>query len=110
METALHADFALIRAYGADTSGNLIYRGTARNLPPPPPSFASAAAITIAEVDEIVEPGQLDPEAIVAPQASLSTVLFCVKNRSTVLRRWNSCRPKAGQSKRQRRLPGRQAA
>ncbi len=64
METALHADFALIRAYKADTAGNLIYRGTARNFNP---SFASAATVTIAEVDEIIESGRLDPEAIVSP-------------------------------------------
>ncbi len=64
METALHADFALIRAYKADAAGNLIYRGTARNFNPP---FASAAAVTIAEIDEIIEPGQLDPEAIATP-------------------------------------------
>ncbi len=64
METALQADFALIRAYQADAAGNLIYRRTARNFNPP---FASAAAVTIAEVDHIVEPGQLDPEAIATP-------------------------------------------
>ncbi len=64
METALQADFALIRAYKADTAGNLIYRRTARNFNPP---FASAAAVTIAEVDHIIEPGQLDPEAIATP-------------------------------------------
>ena len=64
MEIALQADFALIRAYKADTAGNLIYRRTARNFNPP---FASAAAVTIAEVDHIIEPGQLDPEAIATP-------------------------------------------
>ena len=65
METALHADVALIRAYKADAAGNLIYRGTARNFNPP---FASAATVTIAEVDEIIESGQLDPEAIATPR------------------------------------------
>ena len=64
LETALRADFALIRAYQADTAGNLIYRGTARNFNPP---FAAAAAVTLAEVDAIIEPGQLDPEAIATP-------------------------------------------
>ena len=64
METALRADFAFIRAHRADTHGNLIYRRTARNFHPP---FATAADVTIAEVDEIVEPGQLDPEAVVTP-------------------------------------------
>ena len=64
METALRADFAFIRAHRADTHGNLIYRRTARNFHPP---FATAADVTIAEVDEIVEPGQLDPEAVATP-------------------------------------------
>jgi len=64
METALQADFAFIRAQRADTHGNLIYRRTARNFHPP---FATAADVTIAEVDEIVEPGQLDPEAVATP-------------------------------------------
>jgi 3-oxoacid CoA-transferase len=61
LETALRADFALIRAHRADTHGNLVYRRTARNFHPP---FATAANITIAEVDEIVAPGTLDPEAV----------------------------------------------
>src|SRR5262245_1144357 len=64
METALRADFAFIRAHRADTHGNLVYRRTARNFHPP---FATAADVTIAEVDEIVEPGQLDPEAVATP-------------------------------------------
>lgn len=64
METALRADFAFIRAHRADTHGNLVYRGTARNFNPP---FATAANVTIAEVDEIAEPGMLDPETIVTP-------------------------------------------
>jgi len=64
LETALRADFALIRAHRADAYGNLVYRRTARNFNPP---FATAANVTIAEVDEIVELGQLDPEAVATP-------------------------------------------
>ena len=64
METALRADFALLRAHKADTHGNLIYRRSARNFHPP---FATAAEVTIAEVDEILDPGQLDPEAVATP-------------------------------------------
>ena len=64
METALTADFAFLRAHQADTAGNLIYRRTARNFNPP---FATAATVTIAEVDDILEPGQLDPEAVATP-------------------------------------------
>ena len=64
MEYALKADFAMIRGHKADTLGNLIYKGTSQNFNA---VMATAARITIAEVDEIVEPGELDPEAIHTP-------------------------------------------
>lgn len=63
-ETPLHADFALIRASKADRWGNLVYRKTARNFGP---IMAAAAKMTIAEVDEVVALGALDPENIVTP-------------------------------------------
>ncbi len=64
LERPIKADFALIRAKKADKFGNLIYSKTGRNSNP---LMAPAAKITIVEVDEIVENGQLDPEAIVTP-------------------------------------------
>ncbi|HMJ62918.1 MAG TPA: CoA transferase subunit A [Bryobacteraceae bacterium] len=64
LEHALDADFSLIKAWKGDTAGNLIYRKTARNFNP---MMASAARVTIAEVEEIVETGSLDPESIVTP-------------------------------------------
>ena len=64
LEQPIKGDFAFVRAYIADTLGNLVYRGTARVFNP---VVATAAEITIAEVDEIVEPGTLDPECIVTP-------------------------------------------
>ncbi|MEE8345976.1 MAG: CoA transferase subunit A [Dehalococcoidia bacterium] len=64
LEHALTADFAFVRAYKADRMGNLVYRGTQRQYGP---IMATAGKITIAEVDEIVETGDLDPEAIVTP-------------------------------------------
>ena len=64
LERALRGDFALVRAHKADRSGNLVYRRGARNFNP---AFATGARVTIAEVDEIVETGELDPEAIVTP-------------------------------------------
>jgi len=64
LERALNADFALVKAWKADRMGNLIYRKTARNFNP---MMASAAKITIAEVEHLVEPGELDPEQIVTP-------------------------------------------
>ncbi len=64
LEKPIKGDFAFVRADTADTLGNLVYRGTARVFNP---VVATAAKITIAEVDRIVEPGELDPEAIVTP-------------------------------------------
>ena len=64
LEHAIRGDYALIRAHKADRMGNLVYRGTSRNFNA---VMAPAAAITIAEVDEIVEVGELDPDAVVTP-------------------------------------------
>jgi 3-oxoacid CoA-transferase subunit A len=64
LERWLRADFALIKAWKGDRTGNLIYRMTARNFNP---MMAAAARITIAEVEELVEPGALDADAIVTP-------------------------------------------
>jgi 3-oxoacid CoA-transferase A subunit len=64
LETALRADFAFIKARKGDTRGNLVYRMTARNFNP---IMAMAANITIAEVEEIVEPGAIDPDIVVTP-------------------------------------------
>jgi 3-oxoacid CoA-transferase A subunit len=64
LELPLKADFALIKAHKADTMGNLVYKGCNRNFNP---VMATAAKITIAQVDEIVEAGELDPEVIVTP-------------------------------------------
>lgn len=63
-QPALRGDFALLRASAADTLGNLVYRGTQRNWNP---VMAMAARVTIAEVDEVHEPGGLDPEVIITP-------------------------------------------
>jgi 3-oxoacid CoA-transferase subunit A len=62
LERALKADFALVKAWKGDRWGNLIYRKTARNFNP---LMATAARVTIAEVEQIVELGALDPEAVV---------------------------------------------
>ena len=72
LELALKADFALIKAHKADSLGNLTYRMTARNFNP---VMATAAKITIAEVDEIVEAGELDPEAIITPGIYVNRVI-----------------------------------
>tara|TARA_B100000902_G_scaffold224358_1_gene213126 strand:- start:542 stop:1243 length:702 start_codon:yes stop_codon:yes gene_type:complete len=64
LETALTSDFAIVKAWKGDKTGNLIYKGTARNFNPP---MAMAGKITIAEVEELVEPGELDPNQIHTP-------------------------------------------
>jgi 3-oxoacid CoA-transferase subunit A len=64
LEYAFDADFALVKAWKGDTMGNLIYKETARNFNP---LMAMAGKITIAEVEELVEPGQLDPNEIHTP-------------------------------------------
>jgi 3-oxoacid CoA-transferase subunit A len=64
METGLTADFALVKAWKGDTAGNLIFKGTARNFNP---MMATAGKITIAEVEELVPVGSLDPNAIHTP-------------------------------------------
>lgn len=64
LEYAFDADFALVKAWKGDTHGNLIYKETARNFNP---LMAMAGKITIAEVEELVEPGMLDPDQIHTP-------------------------------------------
>lgn len=64
MEEWLQADFALVKAWKGDTAGNLIYKGTARNFNP---MMAAAGKITIAEVEELVPAGELDPNEIHTP-------------------------------------------
>lgn len=64
LETPIHADFALIKALKADRWGNLVYRKAARNFGP---IMAMAARCAVAQVDEVVELGELDPEVIVTP-------------------------------------------
>jgi 3-oxoacid CoA-transferase A subunit len=64
MERWLKADFALVKAWKGDTAGNLIYRGTARNFNP---MMATAGRITIAEVEELVPVGELDPNQVQTP-------------------------------------------
>jgi 3-oxoacid CoA-transferase subunit A len=64
MERGLTADLSVVKAWKADTEGNLVYRMTARNFNP---MMATAGKVTVAEVEELVEPGQLDPDGIHTP-------------------------------------------
>ena len=75
LEEALTADFALIKAHRADRLGNLVYRKTARNFGP---LMASAATIAIAQVSQIVEVGQLDPESVITPGIYIQRVVAAI--------------------------------
>jgi 3-oxoacid CoA-transferase subunit A len=72
MERWLKADFALVKAWKGDRHGNLVYRKTARNFNP---MMATAARITIAEVEELVEPGELDADSIMTPSVYVKRIV-----------------------------------
>jgi len=72
LEAPLKADFAFVKAWKGDRVGNLVYRKTARNFNP---VMATAAAITIAEVEHLVEPGELDPDQVVTPGIFVKFIL-----------------------------------
>jgi 3-oxoacid CoA-transferase subunit A len=71
MERGLTADFAFVKAWKGDKWGNLVYRKTARNFNP---MMATAAKITIAEVEHLVEPGELDPDLIHTPSVYVKRI------------------------------------
>jgi 3-oxoacid CoA-transferase subunit A len=72
LERALNADFALVKAWRGDSFGNLVYRDTARNFNP---LAAMAGAVTIAEVEELVEVGELDPNQVHTPGIFVQRIL-----------------------------------
>jgi 3-oxoacid CoA-transferase subunit A len=71
MERALHADFAFVKAWKGDRMGNLVYRKTARNFNP---MMATAAKVTIAEVEHLVEPGELEPDLVHTPSVYVKRI------------------------------------
>jgi 3-oxoacid CoA-transferase subunit A len=84
LEKALTADYALIKAWRGDRLGNLVYRKTARNFNP---MMATAAKITIAEVEELVEPGALDPDHVVTPGIYVHRIVQGEKYEKRIERR-----------------------
>jgi len=72
LEPALHADFAIVKARRGDRMGNLVYRGSARNYNA---VMAGAATVTIAEVEELVEPGGIDPDSVHTPGIFVQRVI-----------------------------------
>ena len=93
METALRGQVAFVKAYKADKHGNLVYRMTARNFNP---VMATAADYVIAEVEEIVEPGQLDPEHIVTPSVFVDMVIKGERYDKRIEKRVNRQKSGAG--------------
>ena len=83
MEEALKADFAIVKAWKGDRAGNLVYRRTARNFNP---MMATAGKITVAEVDELVELGELDPDQIHTPGIYVQRI-FCAPCEKRIERR-----------------------
>ncbi|RZU42509.1 CoA transferase subunit A [Edaphobacter modestus] len=81
LETALRADVALVKAWRGDRLGNLVYRKTTRNFNP---VMATAAALTIAEVEELVEPGELDPDHIVTPGIYVKRIVVGERYRKPI--------------------------
>jgi 3-oxoacid CoA-transferase subunit A len=84
LERALTADFALVRAWRGDSLGNLVYRKTARNFNP---MMATAAKVTIAEVEELVSPGELEPDQIVTPGIYVKRIVKGEKYERRIERR-----------------------
>jgi 3-oxoacid CoA-transferase subunit A len=84
LERALTADFALIKAWRGDRMGNLVYRKTARNFNP---MMAAAAKITIAEVEELVEAGSIDPDHVVTPGVYVQRIVKSANLEKKIERR-----------------------
>lgn len=84
LERGITGEFALVHAWKGDTAGNLVYRKTARNFNP---LVAMAGRITVAEVEELVPAGELDPDAIHTPGIFVQRVVVCRENAKRIERR-----------------------
>jgi 3-oxoacid CoA-transferase subunit A len=92
LETGLTADVSIVKAWKGDTEGNLIYRKTARNFNP---MMATAGRVTIAEVEELVEPGQLDPDQVHTPGIFVQRIVKGVNYLKSIEQRTVRKRPAA---------------
>ncbi|ABB33509.1 3-oxoacid CoA-transferase, A subunit [Geobacter metallireducens RCH3] len=84
LETGLVADFALVKAWKGDWMGNLIYNKTSRNFNP---MMATAAKVTIAEVEDLLDPGELDPAFIHTPGVYVQRIVLCGNYEKRIERR-----------------------
>jgi 3-oxoacid CoA-transferase subunit A len=94
LELGLRGDFALVHAWKADTHGNLVFRKTARNFNP---QVATAAAVTIAEAEQVVPAGQLDPDQVHLPGIYVKRLVRGVQYQKWIERR--TVRPAAGEGR-----------
>ena len=90
MERGLFADVAIVHAWKGDTEGNLIYRKTARNFNP---MMATAAKVTVAEVEELVQPGELDPDRIMTPGIYVNRIVHFANPSKHIEQRTTRPRP-----------------
>ena len=84
MERGLVADLAIVHAWKGDTEGNLIYRKTARNFNP---MMASAGKVTVAEVENLVEPGSIDPDHIITPGVFVQRIIHVANAKKHIEQR-----------------------
>lgn len=81
MEPTITGDFAFVKAWKADTNGNLVFRKTARNFNP---DIATAGKICVAEVEEIVEAGELDPDHVHLPAVYVHRIVKATTNEKRI--------------------------
>ena len=93
LETGLVADLSLVKAWRGDTEGNLVYRKTARNFNP---MMATAGRVTVAEVEELVEAGQLEPDHVHTPGIFVQRIVRCSGYAKKIENRTVRKRPAAG--------------
>jgi 3-oxoacid CoA-transferase subunit A len=92
MERGLFADIALVHAWKGDTEGNLVYRKTARNFNP---MMATAAAVTIAQVEHLVQPGEIDPDHIITPGIFVKRIIHAKTGAKLIEKRTTRAREAA---------------
>ncbi|WP_237476398.1 CoA transferase subunit A [Lichenibacterium dinghuense] len=90
MERGIFGDIALVHAWKGDTEGNLVYRKTARNFNP---MMATASRMTIAQVEHLVEPGELDPDSIVTPGIFVKRIVHVPNHEKKIEQRTTRKRP-----------------
>lgn len=95
MERGLFADLAIVHAWKGDTEGNLVYRLTARNFNPP---MATAAKVTVAEVEHLVQPGEIDPDHVVTPGIFVKRLIHVPNADKRIEQRTTRKRAEAGSS------------